>query len=98
MVELDDRGRVTGLVMKPLESVLRFGWSIAVWTPVFSRFMHEYLAASDSPLKTQELIVGDIILAALQEDLRVDGVTFPDDTCLDIGRPEDLVKSVREVW
>lgn len=105
MVDLDADGRVRQIVIKPLQTHLRHTWFIAVWTPVFTRFMHEYLAAvqnvngqgddrSDVPGQ-RELFVGDVIQAAIQNDLRVEAVFFPDGTYLDIGTPDDLVKAVR---
>jgi glucose-1-phosphate thymidylyltransferase len=101
MVELDDHGRIRSIEIKPQQTLLRYSWSIAVWTPVFSRFMHEYLASiridnkHDNLSQGRELIVGDVIKAAIDHDLRVEGVTFPNDTCLDIGTPDDLLHAMR---
>jgi glucose-1-phosphate thymidylyltransferase len=101
MVDMRDDGRIRQIVIKPDQTDLRHTWGIAVWTPVFTRFMHEYLAEiqnrdkvdkyNNSP-KLPELFVGDVIQAAIEHNLHVDGVLFPDDTCLDIGTPEDLLK------
>ena len=105
MVDVDNEGRVRRIVIKPLETHLRYTWMIAVWTPVFTRFMHEYLSAiykvserddaGNNALEQRELFVGDVIQAAIHDDLRVEAVLFPDDTYLDIGTPDDLVKAVR---
>lgn len=105
MVDVDGEGRVRRIVIKPLETHLRYTWMIAVWTPAFTHFMHEYLAAirkgneqddtgSNAPEKP-ELFVGDVIQAAIHDDLRVETVLFPDGTYLDIGTPDNLVKAVR---
>jgi len=100
-VDVDDEGRINLIAIKPKETHLRYGWSIALWTPVFTHFMHEYLGAIQKATREgnvreqRELIVGDVFKAAIESDLRVEGVVFPDDTCLDIGTPEDLVKAVR---
>lgn len=105
MVDLDDESRIRQIVIKPRQTHLRYTWIIAVWTPVFTQFMHEYLAAvegvnkqddagSNAP-KQRELFVGDVIQAAIYDDLRVETVLFPDGTYLDIGTPDDLVKAVR---
>jgi glucose-1-phosphate thymidylyltransferase len=101
MVDLDDHGRINLIAIKPQETHLRYGWGIALWTPVFTRFMHEYLGAiqkankQDNVREQRELIVGDVLKAAIESDLRLEGVVFPDYTCLDIGTPENLVKAVR---
>ncbi len=105
MVDLDDRGRIRQIVIKPLQTHLRYTWIIAVWTPVFTRFMHQHLAAAqireaqnnaanDSP-KQRELFVGDVIQAAIQAGLQVEALHFPNGSYLDIGTPEDLVKASR---
>jgi glucose-1-phosphate thymidylyltransferase len=96
MVELDDQGRVTTIVFKPAQTHLRYGWSIAVWTPDFSRFLHEFVAEHGS--ETRELIVGDVLFAAVQQRLRVEAVEFPDDVCLDIGTPENLATAMNQKW
>lgn len=107
MVDPDDNGRVHSIVIKPPQTHLRYTWIIAVWTPVFTRFMHEYLAAileanvqndagGNAPGQ-QELFVGDIIQAAIHNDLQVEAVLFPNDLCLDIGTPDNLVKAVRNM-
>ncbi len=103
MVDICDDGRIRQIVIKPVQTDLRHTWGIAVWTPVFTRFMHEYLAniqnqntnkvdKFNNTSKQRELFVGDVIQAAIENNLQVDGVLFPDDTCLDIGTPEDLLK------
>jgi glucose-1-phosphate thymidylyltransferase len=104
MVELDDDGRVRQIVIKPSQTNLRYTWIIAVWTPIFTRFMHRHLAAvqdsdkrSDAVVSVppqREWFVGDVIQAAVHGGLRVEAVPFPDGDCLDIGTPDNLVKAV----
>jgi len=98
MVDLDDGGQIRRIVIKPRQTELRYTWIIAVWTPVFTRFMHEYLAAAQTKnavgLQPSELYVGDVIQAALQAGLQVETVSFPADDYLDIGTPDDLVKAI----
>jgi glucose-1-phosphate thymidylyltransferase len=104
MVELGDDGRVYQIVIKPHQTHLRYTWIIAVWTPVFTRFMHEHLAAiqkaneqdivGDNASEQRELFVGDVIQAAIHDDLRVETVLFPDGTYLDIGTPDNLVQAI----
>ena len=81
-------------------------WGVAVWTPVFTHFMHEYLAtieadrwhsdAGNHPKKQRELPLGDVIQAAIDRGLRVEAEVFADGEYLDIGTPEDLVQAVRQ--
>ncbi len=105
MVELEADGRVRRIVIKPTETRLQYTWMIAVWGPEFTQFMHEYLAtvrkefensAAGGAAAPGELYVGDVIQAALDRGFRVDSVTFPTGSCLDIGTPEDLIQAVRQ--
>jgi glucose-1-phosphate thymidylyltransferase len=104
MVDITDDGRIRQIVIRPVRTDLRYAWGIAVWTPVFTNFMHEYLAniqnkiecgKSDCYSEQQELSIGDIIKVAVEKGLKVEGVLFPDNTCLDIGTPEDLLIAVQ---
>ena len=101
MVDLDEDGRIRQIVIKPRHTHLHDTWIIAVWTPVFTHFMHEYLVAiqteygqDNGSSKQRELFVGDVIQAALHTGLQVETVRFPDGHYVDIGTPEDLVKIV----
>ncbi len=50
MVELDGEGRVVRIEVRPETTALRFNWLIAVWSPVFTRFLHEAVrTALESP-------------------------------------------------
>jgi glucose-1-phosphate thymidylyltransferase len=105
MVALDDDGRVNQIVIKPAQTSLRYTWIIAVWTPTFTQFMHEYLlAAQTDSIQTgtthglseqKELFVGDVIQAAIEAGLQVEKVFFPDGFYLDIGTPDNLIKAIR---
>jgi glucose-1-phosphate thymidylyltransferase len=96
MVEFDPTGRVLRIVEKPQESDLQYMWAIALWTPQFSQFLHDFLKSH--LLKSgQELPIGDVIQAAIASGLIVDSVAFPDGTYLDVGTPEDLQRAIREV-
>ena len=102
MVELGPEGRVIAISVKPDQTQLLYSWEIAIWTPVFTKFMHDYvLSRQKQNLNTDqkeqdELFVGDVIQAAIQDNLQVDSVLFKDSYCLDIGTPEDLQKAIRE--
>ncbi|MEP0889826.1 MULTISPECIES: sugar phosphate nucleotidyltransferase [unclassified Leptolyngbya] len=43
MVDFDEAGRVRSIIEKPEQSDSCYSWCIAVWTPAFTEFMHEYL-------------------------------------------------------
>jgi glucose-1-phosphate thymidylyltransferase len=97
MVETDARGCVRRIVIKSPPTGLRYTWMIAVWTPAFTRFMHEYLGAALSGQATasREPFVGDVIQAAIDTGLRVEAERFDAGRAFDIGTPEDLREAIR---
>lgn len=105
MVDLDAHGRIRGIHIKPARTHLRYTWTIAVWTSRFTRFMHEYVltiqktndrnTAGANGEEQQELFVGDVIQAAIHNDMQIDTILFPDGNFLDVGTPEDMVKAVQ---
>ena len=98
-VAIDQSGRVLELLIRQGEEH-RLGWVFAVWSPVFTEFLHAYLRVprtsaqepqSDLPA---ELSVGHVIQAALSEGLRADSVAFPGDDYLDVGTPDGLQQAL----
>lgn len=106
MVDVDDDWLVRSLHIKPSETSLKYTWVAAVWTSVFTRFMHNYLAdlhisrpwSSVRSCEKRELSMGQVLQGALAAGLKVTGVPFPGDTYLDIGTSDNLVEAVRRFW
>ncbi|MBV7333266.1 dTDP-glucose pyrophosphorylase [Chloroflexi bacterium TSY] len=102
MVRLNAEGQVAEIIIKPQETDLSYTWIIAVWTPTFTQFLHEYLARLEaSYLREQleeraELHLGHVFQSAIDSDLYVESVCFPEGNCLDIGTPDDLIKAIRQ--
>ena len=91
MVSLAEDGRVDQILIKPAETDLRDTWGIALWTPDFSSFMHEFLLGHrESASTAPELYVGDVVRAAIASGLRVYGTRVSDHPFIDIGTREDL--------
>lgn len=105
MVRVDDSGRVTELVLKPLKTDLHYAWVCAVWGPTFTQFLHDFMPSDEARQCRRQkenqidpqgdLPVGAVIQAAICKGLRVDGVTFPTGTYIDIGTPDDLAKALK---
>jgi glucose-1-phosphate thymidylyltransferase len=99
MIDFDDSGRIRSIQIKPTKTHLIYTWQIAVWTPAFTRFMHDYISDQQRIFENnkdiEELFVGDVIQAAIQNNMKVDTVIFKDGNALDIGTPEDLLKAVQ---
>ena len=102
MVDFDSLGRVRQIIEKPAQSNLRYSWCAAVWQPTFTQFMHQYLVAIEEKrshnnsveLQRQEIPIGDVIQAAIDNGLRVEAEVFDAAPYLDIGTPADLVQAV----
>ena len=102
MVEFNNNGKISALHIRPKHTNLEYTWEIAIWTPEFTHFMHEYLLMhqkncenAQSVEEQKELFVGDVIHAAIQNNLQVESVLFKDGKWLDIGTPEDLIKALQ---
>jgi len=95
MVDVDKNGRVRQIIIKPRRTALSYTWSIAVWTPAFTRFLHAHLTAQKAvAAASPEVSVGQIIQAAIAKELQVEAVQVSNEPYLDIGTPEDLQKAI----
>lgn len=92
-VEMDETGRVIGMVDKPPHSATMNTWGCACWSPRFTEFMHHYLV--QLPAATQEVVLAAVFRAAIRAGLRTEGLFFNDGDYIDIGTPEDLAMAVR---
>lgn len=94
MLELGTDNRIKQLIIKPAETTLQHTWGVAIWTPVFTEFMHTFLdshqhTADQSP----ELYIGDVVHAAIQAGMDVQGIPVSDQPFIDIGTREDLERA-----
>ncbi len=99
MVEVDDGGRPRAIVIKQPDRGLRFTWSIAVWTPAFTEYLHRWLAQSltrsGGAPAADEPFVGNVLQSALADGLRFEAEAFEQGSYLDVGTPEDLDRARR---
>ena len=99
MVGLDSEGQICEIQIKPTSTDFCYTWIIAVWTPSFTHFMHEYVSVnqknSDTNLRDREVFFSDVINAAIKNGIQVGKIIFDDGICLDIGTPENLVKAAQ---
>ena len=105
MVDVDSTGRVRRIMIKPKRTKLSYSWLLAVWTPMFSNFMHDYLAAGDphgprkdgvkpEREKPPELHLGDVFKAWMKRGFPVEAESFSNGCCIDVGTVEDLKRVV----
>lgn len=100
LVDLDKNGKIKDISIKQKRADLRFAWSIALWNPTFTQYMHEFIGkrltgsegreTKDSASGARELYPGDIILSAIKEGLEAEVATFNNGTCIDLGTRNDL--------
>ena len=97
MVELDADGRVVRVEVRPETTTLRYNWLIAVWSPVFTRFLHEAVrSAQEAPADNGEFQIGAVVRSAVEAGLRVEGVEFPQGSYRDVGTPAELAAAIRD--
>ena len=99
MVQLDAEDRVIDLVIKQADCPWRYTWSIAMWSPRFSAFLHEQVVAVDAQAgpSGQELWMGEVVRAALASSLQVECEIFEQGRYLDVGTPADFAQAAREI-
>ena len=95
MVQWDrSTGRIAEIVIKPQNTDLEYSWIFAVWTPAFTRFMHEYLRIERKHRRGNstagEIHLGHVVQQAIAEGLAVYGRAFSNDHFIDIGTPAAL--------
>lgn len=94
MLELGTDNRIKQLVIKPAETTLRQTWGVAIWTPVFTEFMHTFLDSHQHTAdRSPELYIGDVVRAAIEAGLDVQGIPVSDQPFIDIGTREDLERA-----
>ncbi len=97
MVELNDEGRLQNIVIKPDQTDLKYTWVIAVWSPVFSDFLNEFVnnkAKKYASRIGREVFIGDVIQHALEYGLNIETVLFPNGKYIDIG----TISGFKKAW
>jgi glucose-1-phosphate thymidylyltransferase len=78
MVELGADGRVVRVEVRPEATALRYNWLIAVWSPVFTRFLHAAVEEAPESPDGPELQIGAVVRSAVAAGLHVDVGTLPE--------------------
>jgi glucose-1-phosphate thymidylyltransferase len=94
MLQLGEGQRVEKIVIKPASTTLRHTWGVAVWTPAFTEFLHSFLHEhSERAAQAPELYVGDVVRAAVESGMNVQGVEVSAQPFVDIGTADDLARA-----
>jgi len=107
MVDLKKDGGIKAIKVKPSKSdkaKLRYVWQTAIWNPVFTEYLHVFVAehkkqfSANSSIKAiedaKELFLGDVLQAAIKDKFNINSVVFSKGNCLDVGTSEDLAKAI----
>ena len=98
MVDIDSKGKIKKIMIKPQQTELSLTWGVAVWTPTFTKFMHRYVEEARLFAKEhKELFIGEVIQAAMDDGLRVEAIRVSDSPYIDIGTPDDLFKVMKQL-
>ena len=94
LVEIDEHGRVVAIEIKPYVARPGWMWVLALWTPRFGEFLHEWVQRPESlSPQGREPYPSDVLLAAMQHGLAISALPVPDARALDIGTPETLARA-----
>jgi glucose-1-phosphate thymidylyltransferase len=83
-------GQVEQILVKPAHTTLRRTWGIAVWTPAFTEFLHDYLQTQATTTAAPETHVGHVVQAAIDAGMKVQALEVSQEPFTDIGIPENL--------
>ncbi len=89
---------ITHIDIKPSTPVdSHLTWAPAIWTPVFTDFLHSYVAQLDADNLAREIQIGDAINAAITAGLTVVGEQLAKTPVIDVGTPHGLKQASRVV-
>jgi len=103
MIVFDAEGKIHDLDIKPNSTALKWTWALAVWSPEFSRYMHNCLKKLFHEYETNkrtECHVGTVFQIALKDGIKFDHVFIHNGKMMDMGTPEDLKKIMKnpKMW
>lgn len=88
MVAVGADGALDHIDIKPKHTHLTHTWGIAVWRASFSRFLLEFVRQPAGV--GRELFVGDVVMAAKRNGLRILTQVVSAEPYIDVGTPEGL--------
>ena len=102
ILSFGEGGKIQTIALsEPTATGQRLGWAIALWTPEFSLFMHEFLLEkvkqnSFTATDGKEYTMNHVLQAALDKGVSMEPVVFDSGSVLDVGTPDDLIVAQRE--
>jgi glucose-1-phosphate thymidylyltransferase len=97
-VIMEDHGLVRDILLRPPSSDLPYSWAIAVWSPKFTDFLHQYVEEKKTGTMQIELSAGHAIQAAIRFGLHARGIILGQNPYIDIGTPDGLCRAVTSTY
>jgi len=96
MVDVDQNGQVRRIVANPSRTNLSHSWAAAIWSPIFTQFLNEFVRSHEKLAASMpESSVGDVIQAAVNDNLNVRAIKVSSEPYLDIGTPEGILTATK---
>jgi glucose-1-phosphate thymidylyltransferase len=95
-VHFDGDGNVREVILGSSDETVRHSWAIAVWSPVFTTFLHDYVSHHrGGDVAGAELTAGHAMRASVEAGLKLQAVVISEEFYLDIGTPDDLARAIQ---
>ena len=92
-VDIRENGLVRQFFVRSSSTQFMNTWGIAVWTPQFTNFLHDFLVPLNAKTHLEtELTLSEVMQAGLEHGLKIRGVPVSNKPFLDIGTPEGLAQ------
>ena len=99
-IEVGKDGDVIGFDIRTTSPDSSPGWAIAVWTPIFTRFLQNFLIkcppSQNQSIPSQDIFLAHVFQAALKERIKINSIHFSGFNFWDIGTPKGLQKALRD--
>ncbi len=93
MLDMAEHDKVARFIIKPQTTTLTRTWPLAVWTPAFTEYMHEFLSDQAGPaVSDNDLQLGNVFNAAIDAGFDVRATAVSDEPFVDIGSPGGLAR------
>lgn len=96
IVVFDDEGRAVKIDPHITENPIQYAWIAAAWSHQFTEYIHDFVdrrkeeITNNPDLVDHEWTISDAVNSAINDDIPVGTVLFPETGFLDIGTPEGL--------
>lgn len=96
-VDREENGKILNVLSNSTRLDLPYTWGIAVWTPVFTKFIHEFTDKfRKEPDERSEVSISQVVQEGIRCGLNIQGCIVSQVPFLDIGTPEGLAQAMSQ--